>query len=55
MKGKRPDEELWALPKSFRVIAVHRIKLPGLDDERHIVELSPAGPGSAMRQKASTK
>ncbi len=54
MKGKRPDEEIWALPKSFRVIAVHRIKLPGLDDERHVVELSPAGPGSAMRPKAST-
>lgn len=43
MKGKRPDEELSALPKSFRVVAVHRVKLPGLDDERHIVELSPAG------------
>jgi 16S rRNA (guanine527-N7)-methyltransferase len=55
MKGKRPDEELWALPKSFRVVAVHRIKLPGLDDERHVVELSPAGPGPAMRQKASTR
>jgi 16S rRNA (guanine527-N7)-methyltransferase len=53
MKGKRPDEEIWALPKSFRVVAVHRIKLPGLDDERHVVELSPAGPGSAMRPKAS--
>ena len=51
MKGKRPDEELWALPKSFRVLAVHRIKLPGLDDERHIVELSPAGPGSADEAK----
>jgi len=55
MKGKRPDEELWAVPKSFRVLAVHRIKLPGLDDERHVVELSPAGPGPAMRQKASTR
>jgi 16S rRNA (guanine527-N7)-methyltransferase len=53
MKGKRPDEEIWALPKSFRVVAVHRIKLPGLDDERHVVELSPAGPGSAMRPKAN--
>jgi 16S rRNA (guanine527-N7)-methyltransferase len=53
MKGKRPDEEIWALPKSFRVVAVHRIKLPGLDDQRHIVELSPAGPGSAMRPKAN--
>ncbi len=55
MKGKRPDEEIWALPKSFRVVAVHRIKLPGLDDERHVVELSPAGPGSAMRPKATKR
>jgi 16S rRNA (guanine527-N7)-methyltransferase len=42
MKGKRPDEEISGLPKSFRVLAVHRVKLPGLDDERHVVELSPA-------------
>ena len=42
MKGKRPDEEISALPKSFRVIAVHRLRLPGLDDERHLVELCPA-------------
>jgi 16S rRNA (guanine527-N7)-methyltransferase len=41
MKGKRPDEEISALPKSFRVLAVHRLKVPGLDDERHLVELSP--------------
>jgi 16S rRNA (guanine527-N7)-methyltransferase len=41
MKGKHPDEEISALPKSFRVLAVHRVKMPGLDDERHIVELSP--------------
>jgi len=42
MKGRHPEEEISALPKSFRVMAVHRVKLPGLDDERHIVELSPA-------------
>jgi 16S rRNA (guanine527-N7)-methyltransferase len=42
MKGKRPDEEISALPKSFRVVAVHRLKVPGLDDERHLVELSKA-------------
>jgi len=42
MKGKRPDEEISALPKAFRVLAVHRLKVPGLDDERHLVELSPA-------------
>jgi 16S rRNA (guanine527-N7)-methyltransferase len=46
MKGKRPDSEIAALPPSFTVAAVHRIELPGLDDERHLVELSPAGPRS---------
>ena len=39
MKGKRPDEEISALPRSFRVLAVHRLKVPGLVDERHLVEL----------------
>jgi 16S rRNA (guanine527-N7)-methyltransferase len=47
MKGKRPDQEIAALPKSFRVTGVHRIALPGLDDERHLVELSAAGTRSA--------
>ena len=46
MKGKRPDEEISALPETFRVVAVQRVRIPGLDDERHIVELSPAGPRS---------
>src|SRR6202166_3345039 len=48
MKGKRPEEEISALPKSFRVLAIHRLKLPGLDDERHLVELSPARPRAAL-------
>jgi 16S rRNA (guanine527-N7)-methyltransferase len=39
MKGKRPDEEISALPKSFRVLAVHRLKVPGLTDDRHLVEM----------------
>ncbi|HEX3949248.1 MAG TPA: 16S rRNA (guanine(527)-N(7))-methyltransferase RsmG [Steroidobacteraceae bacterium] len=39
MKGKRPDAEISALPKSFRVRAVHRLSVPGLADERHLVEL----------------
>jgi 16S rRNA (guanine527-N7)-methyltransferase len=42
MKGKRPDIEIAAVPKAFRVVAVHRVRVPGLDDERHIVELCPA-------------
>jgi 16S rRNA (guanine527-N7)-methyltransferase len=39
MKGKRPDDEISALPRSFRALAVHRLKVPGLTDERHLVEL----------------
>jgi 16S rRNA (guanine527-N7)-methyltransferase len=46
MKGKRPDEEISALPKAFRVLAVHRLSIPGLDDERHLVELCPVRPKS---------
>jgi 16S rRNA (guanine527-N7)-methyltransferase len=49
MKGRRPDEELSALPKSFRVLAVHRLRVPGLDDERHLVELSPAKAQSSRK------
>jgi len=55
MKGKRPDEEISALPKSFRVLAVHRLKVPGLDDERHLVELSPVRPGPAWPRAAPPK
>jgi 16S rRNA (guanine527-N7)-methyltransferase len=39
MKGKRPDIEISGLPRSFRASAVHRLNVPGLSDERHLVEL----------------
>jgi len=39
MKGKRPDDEISGLPRSFRALAVHRLSVPGLPDERHLVEL----------------
>ena len=42
MKGKRPDDAISALPRAFRVLAVHRLSVPGLPDERHLVELIPA-------------
>ncbi len=41
MKGQRPDEEISAVPKSFRVLAVHRLEVPGLPDRRHLVEMVP--------------
>ena len=41
MKGKTPEEEITAVPKSFRVLAVHRLQVPGLPDQRHLVEMVP--------------
>jgi 16S rRNA (guanine527-N7)-methyltransferase len=43
MKGKRPDDEITALPRSFRPLAVHRLTVPGLIGERHLVELVSTG------------
>ena len=39
MKGRYPDEELAAVPKGWRVVAVHELKISGLDEQRHLVEL----------------
>ena len=47
MKGKRPDDEISALPRSFRALAVHRLKVPGLTDERHLVELVRSSKGKS--------
>ncbi len=54
MKGKRPDAEISALPKAFRVLAVHRLRVPGLDDERHLVELCRAAPTGRAAPTART-
>ena len=37
MKGARPDEEIAALPDGWRVDGVHRLVVPGLAAERHLV------------------
>jgi len=39
MKGRLPQEEMSALRGEFRVVAVHRLHVPGLNDERHLIEL----------------
>jgi len=39
MKGKRPDEELKALPSGWKVAEIHKLTVPGLDEERHLVEI----------------
>lgn len=43
LKGKRPDDEIEALPPGVAVFHVEQLKVPGLDAERCIVWLKKAG------------
>jgi 16S rRNA (guanine527-N7)-methyltransferase len=43
MKGRRPEQEIAALPADVRVLAVHRLTVPGADGERHLVEMVREG------------
>jgi 16S rRNA (guanine527-N7)-methyltransferase len=44
MKGKRPDDELAALPDDVLVFHVEPISVPGLDAERCLVWMKPRTP-----------
>lgn len=39
MKGRYPHDELEELPNGWKLAGVHRLSIPGLDEERHLVEL----------------
>jgi len=39
MKGRYPTEELASIPSGWKLAAVHRLNVPGLDEQRHLVEL----------------
>lgn len=39
MKGRYPDSELAELPSGWRVTAQHSLCVPGLDAERHLLEI----------------
>ena len=40
MKGRNPVEELAKKLNGWKVVAVHPVRVPGLDEERHLVELA---------------
>ncbi|MET0289139.1 MAG: 16S rRNA (guanine(527)-N(7))-methyltransferase RsmG [Pseudoxanthomonas sp.] len=47
MKGVHPDEEIAELPAGWAVMAVHRLTVPGLEGERHLVEVGRQAPKAA--------
>jgi 16S rRNA (guanine527-N7)-methyltransferase len=44
MKGKRPDEEIAALPGGWQVTEVRQLVVPGLDEARSVVTLKRVPP-----------
>jgi 16S rRNA (guanine527-N7)-methyltransferase len=40
MKGRLPEAELAAKLNGWKVAAVHPLTVPGLGEERHLVEVS---------------
>ncbi len=39
LKGRIDEAELGAVPAPFRVAAIHALRVPGLDAQRHVVEI----------------
>lgn len=47
MKGVWPEDEITRLPSAVRVECVHRLAVPGVDGERHLVVMRRAGANDA--------
>ena len=50
LKGRFPQDELDNLPVGFSIEAVHRLDVPGLDAERHLVIIKRSADGSPARK-----
>lgn len=42
MKGKFPQQEIDDMADEFKVLDIHKLQVPGLDDERHLVVFEQA-------------
>ncbi len=54
MKGAYPQQELAELPAGFMFRESRRLQVPGLDEERHLIFLAPAGGAKADESKHHT-
>ena len=45
MKGQMPEDELAGLPGGWRLLGVHRLEVPGLGADRHVLEFGRTGNG----------
>jgi 16S rRNA (guanine527-N7)-methyltransferase len=50
MKGTLPEQEISALSGLCEVRHVHVLQVPGLDEDRHLIELGPLQEGSQGKQ-----
>ena len=48
MKGVWPHDEMARLPRSAEVVGVHRLAVPGVEGERHLVVLAKSGTTSRV-------
>jgi len=37
MKGKRPDDEIAGVSSAWRILEVRPLRVPGLNEDRHLV------------------
>lgn len=47
MKGKLEDAERQAVPESVQILEIRRLRVPGVDEERHVVIATHQGMGNA--------
>lgn len=44
MKGKFPQQEIDDMAEEFKLLDIHKLQVPGLDDERHLVVFEQSQP-----------
>ena len=49
LKGQYPEQELAQLPDSIRLVATHKLVVPELEGERHLLEFKAIQPGIGRR------